>query len=77
MNLTKIIASVTSLTEWVKDGLTKKADATATATALGQKADATATTTALGNKQSKALVKTTDPVVGDGVDGDICLVVDP
>lgn len=77
MNLTKILASMESLTDWVKAGLTKKADAAATSTALAGKADATATTSALANKQSKAIVKTTDPVVGDGADGDICLVVDP
>ena len=158
MNLTKLQASITNLTQWVKDGLSKKADAAATTQALntkanqsdlnttnnavnqkanssdvttalaakanssdvntalaskanqsdlnttntaviskasqssldatnqnlsnlstvvGQKADATATTNALNTKQSKVLVGTSDPAAGQGVDGDVFLVVDP
>uniref|UniRef100_A0AAU7PHM8 Tail fiber protein n=1 Tax=Burkholderia phage vB_BgluM-SURPRISE13 TaxID=3159457 RepID=A0AAU7PHM8_9VIRU len=39
-DLTKIAASMTALTQWVKDGLSKKADATATTNALASKANA-------------------------------------
>lgn len=39
-DLTKIVASMTALTQWVKDGLSKKADATATSNALALKANA-------------------------------------
>lgn len=32
--------------------------------------------TGLTKKQNKVLVKTTDPLPSEGVDGDICVVVD-
>lgn len=32
--------------------------------------------TGLGKKQNKVIVKTTDPLPTEGVDGDICIVVD-
>jgi hypothetical protein len=64
MDLTKLRGALLNLIEWVRDGLSKKADADAT-------------TQALGTKQNKVLSGTTDPASASGTEGDVYMVVDP
>lgn len=64
MNITALNTAFKNLTDWVR-------------TSVSKKANTTDVTTALNLKQNNVIVKTADPVPADGVNGDICVVVDP
>lgn len=85
-DLTKLNAAFTNMAAWVVAGLAKKADATATSTALGTKANAsdlsttnqnvTNLTNTVNGKQSTILTGTAAPDNSVGNNGDVYMVTD-